>query len=181
MTEAEAWLRGVVYSLSKVGRATLDRFSDLVAARNTLAEIQAAKRPACRACGSTATREELVAAGAVNCCPERAMNEVIERDHGIPATETGPAPPCIRCGVEFGACSIGPNQPSGGLGFFSLGAYGTTLFDPMDGSSIAINVCDRCLRLAAAEGRVLFYRPLEEHPLSGAPRMPKPTVWSCDE
>lgn len=40
---------------------------------------------ACRSCGSTMTRAELDAGGWVNCCPERAMNEVIERNHGVPA------------------------------------------------------------------------------------------------
>jgi hypothetical protein len=42
---------------------------------------------ACRSCGSTATRSELDAGGWVNCCPERAMNEVIEVRHGTPALE----------------------------------------------------------------------------------------------
>lgn len=39
----------------------------------------------CRSCGSILTRDELDAGGWLNCCPERAMNEVIERDHGTPA------------------------------------------------------------------------------------------------
>lgn len=39
----------------------------------------------CRSCGSTKTREQLTAEGWINCCPERAMNEVIERDRGVPA------------------------------------------------------------------------------------------------
>lgn len=43
------------------------------------------ERLACRGCGSTMTRSEMDAAGWLNCCPERAMNEVIERDHGVPA------------------------------------------------------------------------------------------------
>lgn len=41
------------------------------------------EKPACRSCGSTKTRKELDAGGWVNCCPERAMNEVIERNHGV--------------------------------------------------------------------------------------------------
>lgn len=40
---------------------------------------------ACRSCGSTMTRAELDAIGAMNCCPERLINEVIERDHGVPS------------------------------------------------------------------------------------------------
>ena len=42
----------------------------------------------CRGCGSTEERrQEAMDNGALNCCPERAMNDAIERDHGIPAME----------------------------------------------------------------------------------------------
>ena len=40
---------------------------------------------ACRSCGSTKTREELTAGGWINCCPERSMNEAIEKRFGTPA------------------------------------------------------------------------------------------------
>lgn len=53
----------------------------------------------CRGCGSTEEkRQEAMDAGAINCCPERAMNEVIERDHGIPALEAakGLIPPAVE-------------------------------------------------------------------------------------
>lgn len=40
----------------------------------------------CRGCGSTeAKRKEWMAAGYVNCCPERGMNEAIEQRYGKPA------------------------------------------------------------------------------------------------
>lgn len=51
-----------------------------------MTHTEAADVTACRSCGSTLTRAELDAIKAVNCCPERAMNEVIERDFGTPAT-----------------------------------------------------------------------------------------------
>lgn len=50
-----------------------------------------------------------------------------------------------------------PNQPLDGLAFSTGGAYGTTLFDPMDGSTLEVNVCDPCLRKASEQRRVLFY------------------------
>lgn len=51
---------------------------------------------ACRGCGSIMTRAELDAIRAINCCPERAMNEVIEERHGIPALTPGGVDPTIR-------------------------------------------------------------------------------------
>lgn len=73
--------------------------------------------------------------------------------------------PCIVCGaqlefvwkhveeVEF------ENQPGDGLAFQSYGHYGCTVFDPIDADGktcqyLEINVCDNCLRKAAALGQV---------------------------
>lgn len=39
-------------------------------------------------------------------------------------------------------------QPLGGLAFSSHGHYGSSYFDPMDGSFIEIAVCDECLTKA---------------------------------
>lgn len=36
-------------------------------------------------------------------------------------------------------------QPMGGLHFLTYGHYGSTVFDPMDGSKLNIAVCDDCL------------------------------------
>lgn len=85
-----------------------------------------------------------------------------------------PHPPCICCGRIF-ETFYGPNQPGDGLGFYSLGAYGSTVFDPMDGSSIAINVCDPCIQKATSRGLVLFYDPPE---LPRLPATAKARVWS---
>lgn len=53
---------------------------------------------------------------------------------------------CVCCQAELpnimATCGI---QPSGGLAFSSSGHFGSTVFDPMDGSSIQIVVCDPCL------------------------------------
>ena len=38
-------------------------------------------------------------------------------------------------------------HPMGGLHFQSFGHYGSTMFDPMDGTSIDIAICDECIKL----------------------------------
>lgn len=63
--------------------------------------------------------------------------------------------PCIRCGKELENATrssdgetLNQNQPSEGLAFRSHGAYGSTVFDPMDGHYLEINICDTCLLIA---------------------------------
>lgn len=64
--------------------------------------------------------------------------------------------PCIACGKalenEFDDAA---NQPREGTAFESHGHYGSTAFDPMDGTYIEINVCDPCLVAARDKGAVL--------------------------
>ncbi len=43
------------------------------------------------------------------------------------------------------------NQPWAGTTFHSEGQYGSTIFDPMDGSFLEINICDDCLKLRESE------------------------------
>lgn len=54
---------------------------------------------------------------------------------------------CIVCGYQpdtaYNGCEN--NQPYKATAFISYGHYGSTFFDPMDGSYIEINVCDECL------------------------------------
>jgi hypothetical protein len=76
--------------------------------------------------------------------------------------------PCIVCGDEL--CGAGwegsepyCNQPSGGTGFDTEGHYGSTVFDPMNGNTLSISVCDDCLVTASEQGRVLLgrdYKPV---------------------
>lgn len=67
--------------------------------------------------------------------------------------------PCVRCDRpltnEFDEMT---NQPSGGTAFESEGHYGSTAFDPMDGSFIEVNLCDECLVLLRDKGAVLYNR-----------------------
>lgn len=44
------------------------------------------------------------------------------------------------------------HQPNDGLAFHSLGHYGSTVFDPMNGSYIEISLCDQCVSYAAERG-----------------------------
>lgn len=61
--------------------------------------------------------------------------------------------PCIACGAELEGVNNGPdytgNQPYAGTTFVSHGQYGSTIWDPMDGSYIMVNICDLCLRRLA--------------------------------
>lgn len=63
---------------------------------------------------------------------------------------------CIVCDKELEGISA-PNQPNNGLEFVSHGHYGTTVFDPMDGSMLAINVCDECLKSAIGKKQTHEY------------------------
>lgn len=70
------------------------------------------------------------------------------------------AVPCIVCRAPL-RNAVPPfdgnanNQPSGGTEFSTPGHYGSTVFDPMDGSWLAINVCDHCLR-GARDARLVL-------------------------
>lgn len=48
------------------------------------------------------------------------------------------------------------NHPYKATAFITRGHYGSTFFDPMDGSYIEINVCDECLVKAKAKGQLLY-------------------------
>src|SRR4051794_10900173 len=57
--------------------------------------------------------------------------------------------PCVVCGCELEDVGHGGgdgNQPYAGTAFQSHGHYGSTIYDPMDGRYIEINICDPCLR-----------------------------------
>jgi hypothetical protein len=66
--------------------------------------------------------------------------------------------PCFKCGTEMQRVWDGGYelQPSDGLHFDTTGAYGSTAFDPMDGSSLNIIICDECIVAGAREGRVML-------------------------
>lgn len=64
--------------------------------------------------------------------------------------------PCIVCGKELETVGSGsPNHADNANEFHTHGQYGSTVFDPMDGSYLAVNICDKCLVKARDLGRVL--------------------------
>jgi hypothetical protein len=54
--------------------------------------------------------------------------------------------------------SLSLNHPIGGIEFTSYGHYGTTVFDPMDGTELSINICDTCMKEKIDQQRVLLLR-----------------------
>ena len=64
--------------------------------------------------------------------------------------------PCFVCGKELE--NIGRNQPLEGTEFSTYGHYGSGVFDPMDGSELAINICNTCLLDGVNRGRALLMR-----------------------
>jgi hypothetical protein len=58
--------------------------------------------------------------------------------------------PCIICERPLKSAMPGDyNHPSDGCAFTSYGHYGSTVFDPMDGTFLELNICDKCLTATA--------------------------------
>ena len=66
--------------------------------------------------------------------------------------------PCAVCRTALANPYGSQNQPSGAVEFITPGHYGTAVFDPMDGSALAINVCDDCLRTLRKDRAIAIYR-----------------------
>lgn len=67
---------------------------------------------------------------------------------------------CIACNKKL-ETAIPPeaadhNQPYGATIFTARGQFGSTIFDPMNGTYLEINVCDDCLHKAAVQNQVLL-------------------------
>lgn len=63
--------------------------------------------------------------------------------------------PCALCGSELENVQSPVNQPYGALALRSEGHYGTTSFDPMDGSYLELNVCDECVKRLRDESKII--------------------------
>ena len=59
---------------------------------------------------------------------------------------------CFKCEKELQ--SLDTYQPDRAVTFAAEGQYGSTVFDPMDGSFLEIHICDDCLVLAGDSGFV---------------------------
>lgn len=76
--------------------------------------------------------------------------------------------PCIVCEkVMRNVWEEVNNQPSEGVVAIISGNYGSTVFDPFDGTTLEIVVCDECLVEAGTKGRVLSGRPRRQVVLEG--------------
>lgn len=98
--------------------------------------------------------------------------------------------PCIRCDKPLK--NVDPeytsgNQPYEGTAFTTYGHYGSTIFDPMDGTILEINICDECLKGLQGTGKVFHLRRakpvLVDGAVAGWAKTPgrEYTVWTGDE
>ena len=63
--------------------------------------------------------------------------------------------PCIVCRTELNPALDGlDNQPYAATAFNTRGHYGSTFWDPLDGTMIEINVCDPCLVAASQRNAI---------------------------
>lgn len=60
--------------------------------------------------------------------------------------------PCLKCG----------QKPDKGLEFVAYGHHGSASFDPMDGSRLILNLCDKCVRMMMGELKIKKLRPRQE-------------------
>lgn len=47
-------------------------------------------------------------------------------------------------------------QPSGGIAFITYGHYGTTFFDPCNGDSMQVVICDECLKALDKKKKLVY-------------------------
>lgn len=67
--------------------------------------------------------------------------------------------PCVVCGERLAPMDSGsPNHAHNANEFCTHGQYGSTVFDPLNGDRLAVNICDKCLVAAGDAGRVMFGR-----------------------
>lgn len=94
--------------------------------------------------------------------------------------------PCIKCGATLTrVTSDYEGQPNDGIMCTSYGNYGSTVFDPMDGSYLAFNICDPCVKRAAKQGRLMVTRDKVHVKLNrsiiGSMRVERPYIaWNPD-
>ena len=97
-----------------------------------------------------------------------------------------PALPCIVCGAALdNVIDDSENQPYGATAFMSDGHYGSTAFDPLDGTFLEVNICDPCLIQAQLNAEVLWgrdHRPvIAEGMVVGGERVNRPLIpWNGD-
>ena len=67
---------------------------------------------------------------------------------------------CIVCKMHLENFDNGEvNHPKDAVVFIARGNYGSTVFDPMDGSYLEVNICDDCVKLARHDSMVMIGPP----------------------
>jgi hypothetical protein len=61
---------------------------------------------------------------------------------------------CVVCEKAMMNISDKCHQPIDGLAFHTCGHYGSTYFDPVDGSYLELSICDECVKEADRKGLV---------------------------
>ena len=74
-----------------------------------------------------------------------------------------PSPTCIRCDKRLENVTDGAFQPYDGLAFHTRGHYGSTYFDPLDGSYLRLAICDACVKVVDEKGYVEHGDPNPEY------------------
>lgn len=82
---------------------------------------------------------------------------------------------CICCNRSMRNYADNGFQPDNGLAFATSGHYGSTYFDPMNGSYLEIAVCDGCVEKADRAGLVF------RHDSGSRPPPPMTEVWKTME
>lgn len=91
--------------------------------------------------------------------------------------------PCIICRkvLEEAMPGYSNNQPNDGLMCRTGGNYGSTVFDPVDGTNLYFLICDECMEKAGEDGVVMtgrFQRPvtIEKMGMIGWEKVDNPDV-----
>lgn len=61
---------------------------------------------------------------------------------------------CVRCDKELKNIVTQGHQPCDGLAFHTYGHYGSTYFDPMNGSYLQLTICDECVEELETKGYI---------------------------
>lgn len=91
---------------------------------------------------------------------QRIAREALNRqNHIMRPTQMDQPLPCIVCKKPLRSVHSGfANHADDANSFRAHGQYGSTVFDPVDGTYLEVNICDGCIIAAADAGRVLTGR-----------------------
>lgn len=79
---------------------------------------------------------------------------------------------CVICKKQLGNYLAVGMQPDDGLAFTCRGHYGSTYFDPMDGTYLELSICDPCVKAAVDAGHCKHMRHITRYEVEEAPTNP---------